>query len=257
MTPGPSIDGARSARTRCARPRSRATRRRYARAGAPRLRARVPAREAARARLEHLAHGRGDRHRAREPLAQDQAAQDRSRAWLNASARSGRSRARRRGRRDAGLPRALRVDAEVLENRSEGGENLRLRLRVPGWPGFLPGQFVMLSPGRAHVGRAHGSAAAAPDGGLPRPARRRRRRGRDPLPARRPRHAAARRDAARAARCAWSGPLGRPFAAPAPGERALLVAGGTGIASVYELAARSRGAGRAWRCCSARAAPPT
>ena len=35
------------------------------------------------------------------------------------------------------------------------------------------------------------------------------------------------------------GPLGRPFEAPAPGERAVLVAGGTGIASVYELAARS------------------
>jgi dihydroorotate dehydrogenase electron transfer subunit len=32
------------------------------------------------------------------------------------------------------------------------------------------------------------------------------------------------------------GPLGRPFDLPRPGERALLVAGGTGIASVYELA---------------------
>jgi dihydroorotate dehydrogenase electron transfer subunit len=36
------------------------------------------------------------------------------------------------------------------------------------------------------------------------------------------------------------GPLGQPFEAPAPGERALLVAGGTGIASVYDLAARAR-----------------
>jgi dihydroorotate dehydrogenase electron transfer subunit len=35
------------------------------------------------------------------------------------------------------------------------------------------------------------------------------------------------------------GPLGRAFPLPAPGERAVLVAGGTGIASVYELAARS------------------
>ena len=48
---------------------------------------------------------------------------------------------------DFELPRPIRVDAEVVENRAEGGENLRLRLRVPGWPGFLPGQFVMLSPG--------------------------------------------------------------------------------------------------------------
>jgi dihydroorotate dehydrogenase electron transfer subunit len=32
------------------------------------------------------------------------------------------------------------------------------------------------------------------------------------------------------------GPLGRPFAPPRPGERALLVGGGTGVASLYELA---------------------
>jgi dihydroorotate dehydrogenase electron transfer subunit len=34
------------------------------------------------------------------------------------------------------------------------------------------------------------------------------------------------------------GPLGRPFAPPLAGERALLVGGGTGIASLYELARR-------------------
>jgi dihydroorotate dehydrogenase electron transfer subunit len=34
------------------------------------------------------------------------------------------------------------------------------------------------------------------------------------------------------------GPLGRPFAMPDAGERAVIVAGGTGIASVYELVAR-------------------
>src|SRR5262245_52734047 len=32
------------------------------------------------------------------------------------------------------------------------------------------------------------------------------------------------------------GPLGRPFSLPCDGERALLVGGGTGIASLYELA---------------------
>jgi dihydroorotate dehydrogenase electron transfer subunit len=34
------------------------------------------------------------------------------------------------------------------------------------------------------------------------------------------------------------GPLGRPFGMPAADERAVIVAGGTGIASVYELAVR-------------------
>ena len=142
-----------------------------------------------------------------------------------------------------GIPRSLRVDAEVLENRSEGGENLRLRLRVPGWPGFLPGQFVMLSPGaRTTVERT--------DPLLPRPMAifrtqpvsdgaeveilyRRVGRGTKLLAETLP-----------GQRLRLVGPLGRPFEMPAPGERALLVAGGTGIASVYELAARSHGVGR-------------
>jgi dihydroorotate dehydrogenase electron transfer subunit len=34
----------------------------------------------------------------------------------------------------------------------------------------------------------------------------------------------------------WVGPLGVPFSLPPPGRRALLVGGGTGIASLYELA---------------------
>jgi dihydroorotate dehydrogenase electron transfer subunit len=37
------------------------------------------------------------------------------------------------------------------------------------------------------------------------------------------------------------GPLGRGFPEPAPGARALLVGGGTGIASLFDLAARARG----------------
>jgi dihydroorotate dehydrogenase electron transfer subunit len=36
------------------------------------------------------------------------------------------------------------------------------------------------------------------------------------------------------------GPLGTPFELPAPGGRAILVGGGTGIASLYELAAQAR-----------------
>ncbi len=144
---------------------------------------------------------------------------------------------------NAGLPRALRVDAEVLENRSEGGENLRLRLRVPGWPGFLPGQFVMLSPGaRTSVERT--------DPLLPRPmAIFRSRPGAggaevEILYRRVGRGTRLLAETLPGQKLRVVGPLGRPFEAPAPGERAVLVAGGTGIASVYELAARSHGAGR-------------
>ena len=39
------------------------------------------------------------------------------------------------------------------------------------------------------------------------------------------------------------GPLGTPFALPDAGGRALLVGGGTGIASLYELAAQARARG--------------
>ena len=152
-----------------------------------------------------------------------------------------RARARRRSCTQAvsarRVPRPLRADAEVLENRAEGGENLRLRLRVPGWPGFLPGQFVMLSPGaRTSVERTRPAAAAA-DGDLP-----------DPPGGRRAEVEILYRRVGRGTRLLAEalpgqalrvvGPLGRPFPAPAPGERALLVAGGTGIASVYQLAAR-------------------
>ena len=72
LTPGPKHPARGPARgdpqRRCA-PRSSRARRLEERA--PRLRARVHPRAAARARLEHLAHRRGDRHRAREPVAQD------------------------------------------------------------------------------------------------------------------------------------------------------------------------------------------
>lgn len=136
-------------------------------------------------------------------------------------------------------PRALRVDAAVLENRAEGGDNLRLRLRVPGWPGFRPGQFVMLSPGAR-------TAVERTDPLLPRPMA---------IFRERPAAGGAEieilyRRVGRGTRLLAEtlpgqslrlvGPLGRPFELPAAGERALLVAGGTGIASVYELAARCR-----------------
>jgi dihydroorotate dehydrogenase electron transfer subunit len=125
----------------------------------------------------------------------------------------------------------------VLENRSEGGENLRLRLRVPGWPGFLPGQFVMLSPGaRTSVERS--------DPLLPRPMAIYRTRARtdgaevEILYRRVGRGTRLLAETLPGQALRVVGPLGRPFPAPAPGERALLVAGGTGIASVYQLAAQ-------------------
>jgi dihydroorotate dehydrogenase electron transfer subunit len=138
------------------------------------------------------------------------------------------------------LPEPIRSEATVAENRPEGGANWRLVLRVEGWPGFGPGQFLMLSPGAR-------AAAHRTDPLLPRPMAVYRARedngaadveilykvtGRgtrllaETLPGQ---------------RIGLLGPLGRSFDPPAPGERALLVAGGTGIASIYEFARRSCG----------------
>lgn len=144
----------------------------------------------------------------------------------------------------ASSPKPIRVDAEVVENRAEGGENFRLRLRVPGWPGFLPGQFVMLSPGaRTSVERSDPLLPrpmavfrdrSAPGGARVEILYRRVGRGTRLLAETLPGQA-----------LRLVGPLGRPFPAPAPGQRTLLVAGGTGIASIYQLAAAARASGPA------------
>lgn len=131
----------------------------------------------------------------------------------------------------------IRVDAEVVENRCDGGANHRLRLRVPGWPGFGPGQFVMLSPGAL-------GAAPRSDPLLPRPmAVYRTHAGNEVeiLYKRSGRGTTLLADALPGQRVRVVGPLGRVFAEPPDGERAVLVAGGTGIASVRELAARLAG----------------
>jgi dihydroorotate dehydrogenase electron transfer subunit len=134
----------------------------------------------------------------------------------------------------------IRVEAEILENRCEGGANHRLVLRVPGWPGFEPGQFVMLSPGPL-------AAAPRSDPLLPRPMAVYRARAADGaaeveiLYQRTGRGTALLAEALPGQSVGVVGPLGRGFGAPGPGERALLVAGGTGIASVHELAARLSG----------------
>jgi dihydroorotate dehydrogenase electron transfer subunit len=147
------------------------------------------------------------------------------------------------------LPR--RCDAAVLANEASGGANRRLRLDVgDSFPASAPGQFVMLSPG---------ALPAAPrfDPLLPRPMAVFRRdgpalevlykvtgRGTALLAAARP------GDAVRVV-----GPLGRGFPLPAPGERAILVGGGTGIASLFDLAARALESGPALVLLGARSAP--
>jgi dihydroorotate dehydrogenase electron transfer subunit len=129
----------------------------------------------------------------------------------------------------------IRTEATVVENRAEGGVNRRLVLRIEGWPGFGPGQFLMLSPGAlADVRRT--------DPLLPRPMavyRARRRNGAadvEILFKVSGRGTGLLAESLPGQRIGVVGPLGRFFDLPAPGERAILVAGGTGIASVYELA---------------------
>ena len=145
-------------------------------------------------------------------------------------------------RHGAAVP--LRARARVLELRDEGGSNRRLTLEVPGWPGFEPGQFAMLEAG------ARG-AAVRRDPLLPRPMAVYR-----PSPAGgdraieilfkvHGRGTALLSDLRAGDALGLVGPLGRPFPDPAPGARAWLVAGGTGIASVYALAARLTGRGHA------------
>lgn len=141
-----------------------------------------------------------------------------------------------------GVP--LRVDAEVLSLAHEGGVNHRLTLAVPGWPGSAPGQFVMLSPG------ARGAAERS-DPLLPRPMAVYRQHEGDGaarveiLFKRHGRGTALLAQARSGERVRLVGPLGHGFALAAEGETPILVAGGTGIASVYELAASLVQASRA------------
>src|SRR5262245_34014346 len=129
------------------------------------------------------------------------------------------------------LPAPLRAEAEIEANLPQGGVNWRLVLRVPGWPGFEPGQFVMLSPGPL-------PAVPRTDPLLPRPMAVYRGAGeRIEVLYRESGRGTQLLAAARAGeRVGVVGPLGRPFALPESGERAALVGGGTGIASLYGLA---------------------
>lgn len=131
----------------------------------------------------------------------------------------------------------VRVDASVIRLRPEGSAGHRLVLSVPGWPGFAAGQFVMLSPGPR-------DAVPRTDPLLPRPMavfREVGRNGSGEIEILFKRHG---RGTELLAQCrpgdrvSVVGPLGRGFSLEMSEPRALLVAGGTGIASVYELAAQ-------------------
>jgi dihydroorotate dehydrogenase electron transfer subunit len=133
----------------------------------------------------------------------------------------------------------LRVDSEVVSNTAEGGVSRRLVLRIEeGWPDAEPGQFLMLSPGiRGRVERY--------DPLLPRPMAifRSRRIGEaaevQVLYKVVGRGTSLLADARPGEEVRLVGPLGRGFPEPARGERVILVGGGTGIASLFELALRS------------------
>jgi dihydroorotate dehydrogenase electron transfer subunit len=136
----------------------------------------------------------------------------------------------------------IRTEATVVENAALGGSSWRLALRVDGWPGFGPGQFLMLSAGaRAAVPRT--------DPLLPRPMAVYRASFENGAGVVEVLYKVAGRgtgllsEALPGQKVGLVGPLGRSFELPESGERAVLVAGGTGIASVYELArcARDRG----------------
>ncbi|MFP6641800.1 MAG: dihydroorotate dehydrogenase electron transfer subunit [Myxococcota bacterium] len=130
------------------------------------------------------------------------------------------------------------ADVEVLENVAEGGENYRLALRVPGWPGAEPGQFLMLSPGvRTEVEQT--------DPLLPRPMAIFQQEPAGPSASRvevlykaTGRGTRLLAEARPGEYLRILGPLGAAFPIQAAGERAILVGGGTGTASLYELAAR-------------------
>jgi dihydroorotate dehydrogenase electron transfer subunit len=158
----------------------------------------------------------------------------------------------------AAPPTPLRTDAVVVANAREGAACHRLRLLVPGWPGFEPGHFVMLSPGAL-------GAVPRSDPLLPRPMAVYRAEGEEleVLYKVAGRGTALLAEARTGERVRLVGPLGRSFPPPLPGERALLVGGGTGIASLYELARRLASEARseppasgAHRASEARSEPP-
>jgi len=137
---------------------------------------------------------------------------------------------------DSPLP--LRVDAEVVRNEVAGGVNRHLVLACPGFGDFAPGQFVMLSAGAR-------TSAPRFDPLLPRPMAIYRTRPQaggahvEILYKIHGRGTALLAEALPGQRVRLVGPLGTPFVLPPAGQRAVLVGGGTGTASLLELAQRA------------------
>ncbi len=152
------------------------------------------------------------------------------------------------GGQDGAQQIPIRDHARVLSNRSDGAGRV-LELEVPGWPGARPGQFVMLGAGAE-------SASVRRDPLLPRPMAVYR----ELDPASEPQGRAPRRievlyrvvgrgttllsEANVGDRVSIVGPLGNGFPLDPEGGPAILVGGGTGIASLYELARRLGALGR-------------
>jgi len=142
------------------------------------------------------------------------------------------------------LREVVRCDAQVCSNLCEGGTNWRLRMRLPSRPvSTRPGQFLMLIPGGLEHKRSF-------DPLLPRPmAIYRTLPGNDGIEVE-VRYKVVGRGTSLLAdhlpgeRVGVVGPLGNGFPEPAEGAEALIVAGGTGVASVYELAAHAADKGR-------------
>jgi dihydroorotate dehydrogenase electron transfer subunit len=129
-------------------------------------------------------------------------------------------------------PLPLRTLAEVVANGPSGGAGRLLRLDAgAGWPGSEPGQFVMLSAGPE-------GAAPRTDPLLPRPMAVFRSEGAtlDVLYKVVGRGTALLAAARPGERVGLVGPLGTGFALPRADEWAVLVGGGTGIASLFDLA---------------------
>lgn len=133
-------------------------------------------------------------------------------------------------------PVPVRAEAQVLSNADDGGGNRRLKLALPEWPGAQPGQFVMISPGaQSQVWRTdpllprpmavyRSTDAGAAAGEL------------EVLYKVVGRGTALLAEAGAGQRLRVVGPLGVGFAVPERDDAAILVGGGTGIASLYELA---------------------
>ena len=141
-------------------------------------------------------------------------------------ARASRARSRRYGieveqadERGAPPHAAIRGDGRVVSLADEGGVNRRLVLALPRLARRRARTVRDALAGRARLGAALRSAAAAADGGLSHArGRRRRSAARDPVQGARARHGAARRRSSRATRVGVVGPLGTPFPDPAAGR---------------------------------------